>query len=48
MTLKLCVGGWYEVVPSGTLEILLLFYVVTEVISLYGSEFEFELKLTAC
>jgi len=43
-----CVGGWYGVIPRGTFEILLLFYVDTEVISLYGSEFEFELKLTAC
>jgi len=35
VTLKVCVGGWYEVVPSGTYEILLLFYVDTEVISLW-------------
>ena len=41
-------GEWYEVVPSGTHEILMLFCVDTEVISLYGSEFEFELKLRAC
>ena len=48
MTLKVCVGEWYQVVPTVTLKILMLFCVDTEVTSLYGSEVEFELKFSAC
>ena len=44
---KVCVGEWYQVVPSVILKILILFCVDIEVIRLYGSEFEFDLKLTA-